>query len=66
MLMELWRLNTGVINKKIRFRMNDSSVETEGTVLNIEDDGGIKIKLKENNETEKISVFYSGEISFIY
>jgi len=66
MLMELWRLNTDVINKKIRFRMNDSSGETEGTVLNIEDNGGIKIKMNANNETEKISVFYSGEISFIY
>ncbi|MCI0474378.1 MAG: biotin--[acetyl-CoA-carboxylase] ligase, partial [Ignavibacteria bacterium] len=65
-LMELWRQNTDVINKKIRFRMNDSAEETEGIVLNIEDNGGIKIKLRGNIDTEKVSVFYSGEISFIY
>jgi len=65
-LMELWRLNTDVINKNIRFMMNETTEETEGVVLNIEDDGGIKIKLSEKNNKEKISVFYSGEISFIY
>jgi biotin-(acetyl-CoA carboxylase) ligase len=64
--MELWRLNTDVINKNIRFMMNETTEETEGVVLNIEDDGGIKIKLSEKNNKEKISVFYSGEISFIY
>ncbi|MCU0372388.1 MAG: biotin--[acetyl-CoA-carboxylase] ligase [Ignavibacteria bacterium] len=66
MLMELWRMNTDIINRKIRFRINDSSLETEGVVLNIEDNGGIKIKLNGINDTEKVSVFYSGEISFIY
>jgi BirA family transcriptional regulator, biotin operon repressor / biotin---[acetyl-CoA-carboxylase] ligase len=65
-LMDLWRLNTGFIYKNIRFRMNRTTEETEGFVLNIEDDGGIKIRLTDNSNKEKISVFYSGEISFIY
>jgi BirA family transcriptional regulator, biotin operon repressor / biotin---[acetyl-CoA-carboxylase] ligase len=65
-LMELWRLNTDTINKNIRFRMNDNSVEMEGTVLNIQDDGGIIIKMTGKDGKEIITVFYSGEISFIY
>jgi BirA family biotin operon repressor/biotin-[acetyl-CoA-carboxylase] ligase len=65
-LMELWRLNTDSINKTVRFRMNAGQEETEGKILNIQDDGGIIIKIKEKSGKEKISVFYSGEISFIY
>lgn len=48
-LMELWRLNTDIFGKEVRFRLTETSEELRGEVVEIADDGGIKIKLSDNN-----------------
>ena len=65
-LMELWRLNSGMEGKNIKFRTSDSDDEIHGQIIGIRDDGGIKIKISDNSNSKNISTFYSGEISFIY
>ena len=65
-LMELWRLNSGMEGKNIKFRTSDSDAEIDGQIIGIRDDGGIKIKISDNSNSKNISTFYSGEISFIY
>ena len=65
-LMELWRLNCSMIGKNVRFRHTDIMEEIEGMVIDICDDGGIKIKTSENSNSKNISTYYTGEISFIY
>ncbi|MDD5363103.1 MAG: biotin--[acetyl-CoA-carboxylase] ligase [Ignavibacteria bacterium] len=65
-LMELWRLNTDIFGKEVKFRLAENKEEMRGEVLEIADDGGIKIKVSDNNNSKNISTFYTGEISFIY
>ncbi len=65
-LMELWRLNCCMINRKVKFRQTDFIEEIEGKVIDVCDDGGIKIKTSENINSKNISTYYTGEISFIY
>jgi len=65
-LMELWRLNCSMIGKNVRFRHTDTVEEIEGNVIDICNDGGIKIKTSENCNSKNISTYYTGEISFIY
>jgi BirA family biotin operon repressor/biotin-[acetyl-CoA-carboxylase] ligase len=65
-LMELWRLNTDIFGKQVRFRLADNREELCGEVVEVSDDGGIKIKISDNSNSENISTFYTGEISFIY
>ena len=65
-LMELWRLNSCMINRKVKFIRTDLNEEIEGIVIDVLDDGGIKIKTSENINSKIISTFYTGEISFIY
>lgn len=65
-LMELWRLNCSMIGKNVRFRHTDLIEEIEGVVVDICNDGGIKIKTSENINSKNISTYYTGEISFIY
>ncbi len=65
-LMELWRLNSDVTGKHVKFRQNSDNTELNGKVLGIQNDGGIKIELSDNINSKNISTFYTGEISFIY
>jgi BirA family biotin operon repressor/biotin-[acetyl-CoA-carboxylase] ligase len=65
-LMELWRLNCSMIGKNVRFRHTDVVEEIEGNVIDICNDGGIKIKTSENCNSKNIYTYYTGEISFIY
>jgi len=65
-LMELWRLNTDIFGKEVRFRLTENKDEMHGEVIEIADDGGIKIKISDNSNSKNISTFYTGEISFIY
>ncbi len=65
-LMELWRLNTDIFGREVCFRVTENSEELKGEVVEIADDGGIKIKISDNNNSKKISTYYTGEISFIY
>lgn len=65
-LMELWRLNSCMINRKVKFLRTDLNQEIEGLVIDVCDDGGIKIKTSENINSKIFSTFYTGEISFIY
>ena len=65
-LMELWRLNSCMINRKVKFIRTDLNEEIEGIVIDVLDDGGIKIKTSENINSKIISTFYTGEISFIF
>lgn len=65
-LMELWRLNSDIIGKNVRFVKSHSAVEIIGQILEVQDDGGIKIKISDNINSKNICTFYSGEISFIY
>ena len=64
--MELWRLNSDIDGKLIRFRATDTDDEISGRIIGVQDDGGIKIKISDNSNSKNISTFYSGEISFIY
>lgn len=65
-LMELWRLNCCMIDRKVKFRQTHLNEEIEGKVIDVCNDGGIKIKTSENSNSKNISTFYTGEISFIY
>lgn len=65
-LMELWRLNADIEGKNVRFVQSGSKGEITGQILEIQDDGGIKIKISDNINSKNICTFYSGEISFIY
>ena len=65
-LMELWRLNTDIFGRQVGFRLTENGEELCGEVVEVSDDGGIKIKISDNNNSKNISTFYTGEISFIY
>jgi len=65
-LMELWRMNSDIDGKNVRFRTNDKEDEISGQIIGVQDDGSIKIKISDNSNSKNIYTFYSGEISFIY
>jgi len=65
-LINTWKRNSQLINKEVRFRKTGDSTEISGTILDIEKDGGIKIETADECNTKKITVYYTGEISFIY
>jgi biotin-(acetyl-CoA carboxylase) ligase len=60
--MTAWKLNTDLIGKKVKFLVVADSHEEEAEVLDIEEDGSLKVTLS-NGETKN---FYSGEITFVY
>lgn len=61
-LMSVWKLNSELIGKKVRFLIVADSQEEEAEVLDIAEDGALKVKLA-NGEVKS---FYSGEITFVY
>lgn len=65
-LMELWRLNSDIVGKLVTFRINNENDSFKGKIIEISNDGGIKIELSDNSNSKNISTFYTGEISFIY
>jgi len=65
-LMEIWRLNAEMEGKLVRFIINENHSHVEGEILEVQDDGGIKIKISDNSNPKNICTYYTGEISFIY
>jgi BirA family biotin operon repressor/biotin-[acetyl-CoA-carboxylase] ligase len=61
-LMSLWKLNSKLVGKRVKFLVVADSKEEEATIEDIEEDGSLKVIL-ENGETKN---FYSGEITFVY
>ena len=64
-LLKLWKSNTALIDKEILFQENNTKIPINGKVLDIQQDGGIKIEINNESKTKKIAVYYSGEINFI-
>lgn len=65
-LLDIWKKNSFLMDKEVRFRKTLDNTEISGKVLDITEDGGIKIESAEEFNTKKITVYYTGEISFIY
>jgi BirA family transcriptional regulator, biotin operon repressor / biotin---[acetyl-CoA-carboxylase] ligase len=64
-LMKLWVEESQLLNKEIRFRRAGEEDELKGRIVEILNNGGIKIETIDVN-TKNYSIYYSGEISFIY
>ena len=65
-LMNLWRSHFHQFGKFTSFKLTDNSEIITGRILEVQDDGGIKIEVEKESNTKKIAVYHSGEISFIY
>ena len=65
-LLKIWKSNSKLMGKEVRFRKTLDNTEISGKILDISDDGGIMIESKEEFNTKKITTYYTGEISFIY
>ncbi|MBK8550295.1 MAG: biotin--[acetyl-CoA-carboxylase] ligase [Ignavibacteria bacterium] len=61
-LMKNWLMHTKIVGKKINFRKIEDDKEQPATVINIDPDGGLKVKF----EDDRIKKYYSGEISLLY
>lgn len=65
-IMKLWIEESGLINKKIRFKKTNERNELKGKIVEILNDGGIKIETTDEFNTKNYTTYYTGEISFIY
>ncbi len=65
-LMKLWKSDSQLIGKEIKFRKSDEPGEISGKIIDILDDGGIKIETESEPGIKKNNAYYTGEISFIY
>lgn len=65
-VLNLWKSNSQIINKEVKFRKIDDNIEIKGKILDVMDDGGIKIETVDEFNSKKYFVYYTGEISFIY
>jgi BirA family biotin operon repressor/biotin-[acetyl-CoA-carboxylase] ligase len=65
-MLALWKADSQVIGREIKFKKTNDNVEITGKVIDIMKDGGIKIESVEESNEKKYSVYYTGEISFIY
>ena len=61
-LMNLWKTNTNLIDKKVAFRTVEDAKEIKAKVLDIELDGGIKVEIENGYKCK----YFSGEISLVY
>lgn len=61
-LMAAWKLNSELIGKKVKFLIVADSHEEEAEILDINEDGSLKVKLS----NDEVKSFYSGEITFVY
>jgi BirA family biotin operon repressor/biotin-[acetyl-CoA-carboxylase] ligase len=60
-IMKLWKLNSNITGKEIMLKVLDDDKELKATVLDIDNDGGLKVRLADN----KVKKFYSGEIKVL-
>jgi BirA family transcriptional regulator, biotin operon repressor / biotin---[acetyl-CoA-carboxylase] ligase len=60
-LMEKWKSAAGMNNKKIKFKIMKDDKEFSATVLDIENDGGLKLQTDDG----EIKKYYSGELSLV-
>lgn len=65
-ILNLWKENTQIINKEVKFKKTNCNNEITGKVIDIMNDGGIKIETIDEFNTKNYTVYYTGEISFIY
>lgn len=66
-VIELWKSNSKIFNKEIKFRQTDDNKEIIGKIVDVLDDGSIKIEtVNKFNTNKEYFTYYSGEISFIF
>jgi BirA family transcriptional regulator, biotin operon repressor / biotin---[acetyl-CoA-carboxylase] ligase len=65
-LIEIWKKNSSLINREVKFRKTGDNTEITGRIVDVMNDGGIKIEITDEFNTKNITVYYTGEISFIY
>ena len=65
-ILSLWKSNTNLIGKNVKFRKTGLDAEIQGTIIDIAKDGGIVIETTDERNTKKNTTYYTGEISFIY
>jgi len=65
-LIEIWKKSFSYINKEVRFSKTSDNTEITGRVVDVMNDGGIKIETTDEFNTKNFTVYYTGEISFIY
>jgi BirA family transcriptional regulator, biotin operon repressor / biotin---[acetyl-CoA-carboxylase] ligase len=65
-MLKIWKANSQIINKEVKFRKTSDNIEIRGRVIDVMNDGGIKIETVDEFNTIKYSIYYTGEISFIY
>lgn len=61
-LMKSWNLNSNISGKQIKFKKIEDDTEQDATAVNIDNDGGLKVKFSDG----KVKKYFSGEISIIY
>lgn len=61
-LMNLWKKNSELVGKKVKFLIVADSSEVEAKIADIGEDGSLKVVLADGD----IKNFYSGEITFVY
>ena len=65
-MLKLWKANSQIINKEVKFKKTSDNTEIRGKIIDVMSDGGLKIETVDEFNTKKYSVYYTGEISFIY
>ncbi|MCX6165120.1 MAG: biotin--[acetyl-CoA-carboxylase] ligase [Ignavibacteriae bacterium] len=65
-ILKLWKENSHIINKEVKFKKTNDNNEITGKVIDIMNNGGIKIETTNEFNTKNYTVYYTGEISFIY
>lgn len=61
-LISAWKHNSEIIGKKVKFLVVADSHEEEAEILDVNEDGSLKVRLS----NDEVKNFYSGEITFIY
>jgi BirA family transcriptional regulator, biotin operon repressor / biotin---[acetyl-CoA-carboxylase] ligase len=65
-LIKIWKEDSYLINKEVKFKKTCDNSEIKGKITDIMNDGGIKIETTDEFNTKNYTVYYTGEISFIY
>jgi BirA family biotin operon repressor/biotin-[acetyl-CoA-carboxylase] ligase len=65
-ILKIWKDNSQIINKEIKFKKTNNNIEIKGKIIDIMSNGGIKIETLDEFNTKNYTVYYTGEISFIY
>lgn len=59
-LISIWKEGSDLMNKEINFKILDNDNEFSAVIINIDNDGGLRLRLNDGS----VKVFYSGDITF--